>query len=116
MAVALDPHPRYRVFYSIIVIQLQQEQKYNDKAVRSETPPSTGVRRIQSMRHFRAPQFKISKKMTELKISRKVRFGVFLCTPTTFVLRYSGDTPQKNLMMHPHNSEGFFMEFNCARI
>jgi hypothetical protein len=59
MAVALDPHPRYRVFYSIIVIQLQQEQKYNDKAVRSETPPSTGVRRIQSMRHFRAPQFSL---------------------------------------------------------
>ena len=57
MAVALDPHPRYRVFYSIIVIQLQQEQKYNDKAVRSETPSSTGVRRIQSIRHFRAPQF-----------------------------------------------------------
>ena len=27
MAMALDPHPRYRVFYSIIVIQLQRQQK-----------------------------------------------------------------------------------------
>lgn len=44
MAVALDPHPRYRVFYIIIVIQLQQEQKYNKRAVRSETPSSTGLR------------------------------------------------------------------------